>query len=189
MIPEAGKDTFYVFWMGCGYGEEVLCVAYLAELYQVNINFICIDNCDNCIKVLEAKISELNFNDSISAHHADMLSLSAHNVTENNTELSSLIAKCHVFYTSASLGNVCSWKFIEQAIHSKQGQYLFCNDDVSKSITSGLGNGFSLQKLNRKLFCRGNLCTDGKQSGPKKRDIYFVEIRFDCEYHHLKIII
>jgi len=189
MIPIGSyTTTLYIYWMGCAFGEEVLCIAFIAKKYHINIHFVCMECNAQCMDVFRVKIETEELQDFFTLVHANLYTVYTYKSNDsmstsvNGSEVLEhkyldVISKCQVMYTSASLHPSLSLKLLEQCIVNTTINYLFCSNDTLNAIAQCLFDG-RIRQLNKKLFVQGRLYTDSTTSGePTGRDICFVNIK------------
>lgn len=149
---------FYIYWIGCGYGEEILLIIMLAVACKFEIKIIATDISATCVELLQRRVADLGYEDYIEASVKDLYT----------TE--SLPTECDIVYTFACIEPIFTMKMFHLALMSPSVSYVLCNHDHCKHLFEiNVSSQFTQWIKERGVLVTANLAEDRQNGGSKSK--------------------
>ena len=162
------RETFWIYWVGCGYGEEILLIVMLAVECGFFIHIMATDINEVCVDHLKRLVTEKNLVHYITVEHANLYA---------TKEIDN---KYNLVYTSACIEPIFSSRLLYLSLMSK-ASYLLCNHDHCQHLVSMRVNDEVNQCIkDRRWVVEACLEKDQNNKGfQESRNIYALELGKD----------
>jgi hypothetical protein len=122
-IPKAWLQTqqpqsmrrLRIYWIGCGFGEEILCICKLAKNFKFPLFILATDIEEGCLTLVQKEVDLHGLRDYVKVQAVDVFA----------TE--SIGDDYDIVYTQAASGSLFTLKILSLALNCPSVQYLLCN--------------------------------------------------------------
>jgi hypothetical protein len=122
-IPKAWLQTqqpqsrrrLRIYWIGCGFGEEILCICKLAKNFKFPLFILATDIEEGCVTLFQKEVDLHRLRDYVQVQTVDVYA----------TE--SIGDDYDIVYTQAASGSLFTLKILSLALNCPSVQYLLCN--------------------------------------------------------------
>lgn len=104
-----------IYWIGCGFGEEILCICKLAKKFKFPLFILATDIEEACLGLFRGEVESHRLQDYVQIRHVDVYA----------TE--SIGDDFDIVYTQAAIGRLFTLKILSLALNCPSVQYLLCN--------------------------------------------------------------
>ena len=158
------KRTLRIYWIGCGFGEEVLCILRLAKKNGDPIFIYATDIEQDCLDILQTEVVKRKLQNRIKIVKADVYTTDQ------------LPDKFDIVYTSAALTNVFTFKILYLAIACPEVQFMLCNHTHCVFLHDRLEGAFKEMAKDRLTLVDACLEPESKKQKREERWIYALDI-------------
>ena len=113
--PEQSMRRLRIYWIGCGFGEEILCICKLAKKFKFPLFILATDIEEACVNLFQSEVELHRLSDYVQVQTVDVYA----------TE--SIGDDYDIVYTQAAIGSLFTLKVLSLALNCPSVQYLLCN--------------------------------------------------------------
>jgi len=123
-LPSSKEGKLTIYWIGCGWGEEICLIALLAKQFDFPLHITATEYDDCYIPTVETKILRLGLTDFITVKKEDLYRVAA------------IPDEYDIIYTSACPQPCFSLKLLYLSLKSARAQYLLWNREHNNHVIS-----------------------------------------------------
>lgn len=155
-----------IYWIGCGFGEEVLTICRLAQKYKYPLFILATDIEQECLDIFQTQVHRHNLTSMIHISKVDVYTTA------------SIVDSFDIVYTSAAIERVFVLKFLNLALTCSTVQYVFCNHThcVIFDEADNLPREFKTMARDRLVIVDARLEPDNRKAKGEERWIYALDI-------------
>ena len=112
--PRNGRKL-RIYWIGCGFGEEILCICKLAQKFNFPLFILATDIEEGCLALFRQEVLSHQLQQFIEIQQVDVYGTET--IGEN----------FDIVYTQAAIGRLFTLKILSLALRCPSVQYLLCN--------------------------------------------------------------
>jgi len=166
-FPSSKQGKLTIYWIGCGWGEEICLIALLAKQFDFPIHITATEYEEVYISKVQAKIEKLGLTDLITV------------VQEDLYQVADIPADYDIIYTSASPEPCFSLKLLYLSLKSARAQYLLWNREQNDHVITADDHDnapFINLIMDKVTIVMANLGRDNIEQHVEDRTIYAIKL-------------
>lgn len=155
-----------IYWIGCGFGEEILVICRLAQKFKYPLFIHATDIEEELMTIFQAQVDRLGLSSMVRINKTDVYTTTAIDETFD------------IVYTSAAIGLVFVLKLLTLALTCSTVQYVLCNHThcVFLEETRSLPSQFRAMARARLIIVDAHLEAEKSNEKGEERWIYALDI-------------
>ncbi len=166
-LPVSKDGRLTIYWIGCGWGEEICLIALLAKTFDFPMHITATEYEDTCIGTFQNRITLLELGQFITVKQEDLFRVNA------------IQEEYDIIYTSACPHPCFSLKLLYLSLKSAKTQYLLWNTDHNNHVISRDGHSakaFSKLIEDKVTIVKAYLGRDDMSQEMEDRTIFAIKL-------------